>query len=62
MKIMLSLNIKLPPSLNYEECNPLIDMLNSPFKVESKLMDWATENNSPRRAANSFGFSGLMSI
>ncbi|MBB5646149.1 non-ribosomal peptide synthetase [Pedobacter cryoconitis] len=60
MKIMLSLKHKqLPPSLNYEECNPLIDMLNSPFKVESKLMDWATENNSPRRAAiNSFGFSG----
>jgi amino acid adenylation domain-containing protein len=60
IKIMLSLKHKqLPPSLNYEECNPLIDMLNSPFKVEQKLLDWATEHNNPRRAAiNSFGFSG----
>ncbi|NHA02806.1 amino acid adenylation domain-containing protein [Mucilaginibacter sp. HC2] len=59
-KILLSLKHKqLPPSLNYEECNPLIDIINSPFKVQRDLGEWKTENNQPRRAAISgFGFSG----
>ncbi|MGH1516458.1 amino acid adenylation domain-containing protein [Chryseobacterium sp. JK1] len=60
LKIMLSLKHKqLVPTLNFEECNPLIDLANSPFHVGSDLSDWNTENNAPRRAAiSSFGFSG----
>ncbi|MDC8103587.1 amino acid adenylation domain-containing protein [Chryseobacterium sp. B21-037] len=60
LKIMLSLKHKqLVPTLNFEECNPLIDLVNSPFQVGSELTDWKTENQAPRRAAiSSFGFSG----
>ncbi|MCW3465912.1 SDR family NAD(P)-dependent oxidoreductase [Chitinophaga nivalis] len=60
IKVLLALKYKqLPPTLNYEECNPLIDLANSPFKIQDKLEDWVTTDNAPRRAAiSSFGYSG----
>ncbi|MCW3465911.1 SDR family NAD(P)-dependent oxidoreductase [Chitinophaga nivalis] len=60
IKVLLSFkHQQLPPTLNYEECNPLIDLANSPFKIQDKLEDWTTTGTAPRRAAiSSFGFSG----
>jgi acyl transferase domain-containing protein/thioesterase domain-containing protein len=40
---------QLPPSLHFEKLNPRIDLKDSPFVVNSKLADWAT-NGTPRRA------------
>ena len=49
---------KLIPSLHYEKANPEIDFENSPFYVNTKLLDWP-QNGYPRRAAvNSLGFGG----
>jgi acyl transferase domain-containing protein/thioesterase domain-containing protein/acyl carrier protein len=48
----------LPPSLNFEAPNPLIDFDNSPFYVNNKRAEW-TSNGTPRRAAiNSLGVGG----
>ncbi|MGS2738242.1 amino acid adenylation domain-containing protein [Sinomicrobium sp. M5D2P17] len=60
LKIILSLKHKqLVPTLNFEECNPLIDLADSPFQVGTELSDWKTEGDTPKRAAiSSFGFSG----
>ena len=52
-------NHTLVPSLHYHNSNPTIDFENSPFYVNTKVMQWKTEGNSPRRAAiSAFGFSG----
>jgi acyl transferase domain-containing protein len=49
---------KLPPSLNFEAPNPKIDFANSPFHVNSKLVEWG-RNGAPRRAGvSSFGIGG----
>ncbi|GAE86711.1 malonyl CoA-acyl carrier protein transacylase [Acetivibrio straminisolvens JCM 21531] len=33
----------IPPSLNFEEPNPKIDFINSPFYVNTKLSEWKTD-------------------
>ncbi|MGD1700261.1 SDR family NAD(P)-dependent oxidoreductase [Dapis sp. BLCC M229] len=49
---------KLPPSLNFETPNPVIDLANSPFYVNTTLSEWNT-NGTPRRAGvSSFGIGG----
>ena len=49
---------KIPPSLHFEQPNPRIDFVNSPFVVNSSLSDWRT-NGEPRRAGvSSFGIGG----
>lgn len=49
---------KLPPSLNFNTPNPKLDFANSPFYVNSELMDWQ-ECHIPRRAGvSSFGIGG----
>ncbi len=49
---------QLPPSLHFEDPNPQIDFVNSPFYVNTTLADWKT-NGLPRRAGvSSFGFGG----
>ena len=60
IKVLLSFRYgKIPPSLNFEQPNPLIDFEQSPFIVNTQLCDWIREEASPRRAAvSSFGFSG----
>lgn len=60
LKILLAFKHKqLPPTINYKENNPLINLANSPFKIQEKLEDWENSNGLPRRAAlSSFGFSG----
>ncbi|MEI7980729.1 MAG: beta-ketoacyl synthase N-terminal-like domain-containing protein [Bacteroidota bacterium] len=52
-------NRQIPASLNFNEANPKIDFLNSPFFVNTKLRDWSRENGSPLRAlVNSSGVGG----
>jgi acyl transferase domain-containing protein len=49
---------QIPPSLNYKTPNRHINFKDSPFYVNTRLMDWQT-NGKPRRALiSSFGFSG----
>jgi acyl transferase domain-containing protein/acyl carrier protein len=59
IKTALSLQHKLiPPSLNFEQPNPEIDFINSPFYVNTKLTEWNT-NHIPRRAGvSSLGIGG----
>lgn len=59
-KIVLSMRYKkIPPSLNYQENNDLIDFENSPFYVNRSLKTWDDYKGDRRRAAiSSFGFSG----
>ena len=51
---------QLPPSLHFRAPNPHIDFVNSPFYVNTKLLDWpAGEAGVPRRAGvSSFGVGG----
>jgi amino acid adenylation domain-containing protein len=51
---------KLPPSINFETPNPQLDLENSPFYVNTQLMDWTTTDlDQPRRAGvSSFGVGG----
>jgi len=49
---------KIPASLNFETPNPAIDFANSPFYVNTHLVDWQT-GEAPRRAGvSSFGVGG----
>jgi acyl transferase domain-containing protein len=59
IKTALSLKHKLlPPSLNFEEPNPQLNIHDSPFYVNTKLTDWKT-NGYPRRAGvSAFGLGG----
>lgn len=51
-------NGMLPPSLNFEEPNPKIDFVNSPFYVNSKLAKWETGGTPLRAGVSSFGIGG----
>jgi amino acid adenylation domain-containing protein len=59
IKTVLALKHKqLPPSLHFEEPNPQIDFVNSPFYVNNTLKEWKV-NGLPRRAGvSSFGLGG----
>ncbi|MGC2270045.1 MAG: SDR family NAD(P)-dependent oxidoreductase [Candidatus Acidiferrales bacterium] len=49
---------RLPPSLHFRTPNPLIDFRNSPFYVNTSLIDWES-NVAPRRAGvTSLGIGG----
>ena len=60
IKTVLALkNKELPPSLHYQQPNPVIDFANSPFYVNSTLSEWTTNDGAPRRAGvSSFGIGG----
>src|SRR5207253_1636895 len=59
IKAVLALKHKqLPPSLDFETPNPRIDFANSPFYVNTRLVDWP-RGATPRRAGvSSFGLGG----
>ncbi len=59
IKTLLALKHKqIPPSINFRKPNPKIDFENSPFYVNTELVDWQT-NGKPRIAGvSSFGFGG----
>ncbi len=48
----------LPPSLNFEEPNPKIDFVNSPFYINHKLTKWESEGHPLRAGVSSFGIGG----
>jgi acyl transferase domain-containing protein/acyl carrier protein len=60
IKVLLALKHKqLPPSINFNRANEHINFRESPFYVNTRLAEWSTRGNLPRRAAvSSFGFSG----
>ncbi|MGA2671641.1 MAG: SDR family NAD(P)-dependent oxidoreductase [Terracidiphilus sp.] len=50
IKTVLSLeHAQLPPSLHFQNLNPHIELKDSPFFVNNRLIDWPS-NGSPRRA------------
>ncbi|MFM5942429.1 MAG: ketoacyl-synthetase C-terminal extension domain-containing protein, partial [Dolichospermum sp.] len=59
IKTILALkNGAIPPSLNFKRPNPNIDFANSPFYVNTELIEWE-KNDLPRRAGvSSFGMGG----
>ena len=59
VKTVLSMQHRvLPPSLNFEEPNPKIDFMNSPFYVNTKLTKWETDGFPLRAGVSSFGIGG----
>lgn len=59
IKTALTLQHKqIPPSLNFEKPNPLIDFENSPFYVNTKLSEWSPSECPRRAAVSSFGVGG----
>lgn len=59
IKTVLSLHHKLiPPSLFFENPNPVIDFENSPFYVNTKPSSWETDNGLRRAGVSSFGVGG----
>ncbi len=60
IKVLLSFRHgQIPPSVNFEQPNKLIDFADTPFYVNTELRPWTSRDGLPRRAAvSSFGFSG----
>ncbi|MCA0354198.1 MAG: SDR family NAD(P)-dependent oxidoreductase [Chloroflexi bacterium] len=60
IKTVLALKHReIPPSLNFEQASPEIDLSNSPFFVNTALRPWETDGRTPRRAGvSSFGLGG----
>ncbi|MBN2383391.1 SDR family NAD(P)-dependent oxidoreductase [bacterium] len=60
LKAVLSLvHRKIPPTINIQQVNPKLEIEQSPFFVNTKLYDWETKPNKPRRVGlSSFGFGG----
>jgi natural product biosynthesis luciferase-like monooxygenase protein len=48
----------IPPSLHFERPNPRIDLDNTPFYVNSKLIEWKRGNQPRRAGVSSFGIGG----
>ncbi|WP_328436773.1 SDR family NAD(P)-dependent oxidoreductase [Streptomyces sp. NBC_00444] len=54
----------IPPSINFHEANPLLDLEGSPFRIADRRLDWPTPVDErgrtlPRRAAvSAMGFGG----
>ncbi len=49
---------RIPPSLYYEKPNPNIDFEQSPFFVNTKLMDWPEKPHPRRAGVSSLGMGG----
>jgi len=59
IKTVLALKHKqIPPSLNFEQPNPEINFVDSPFYVHTKLSEWKTNNTSRRAGVSSLGMGG----
>ncbi|NJN10371.1 MAG: type I polyketide synthase [Richelia sp. RM1_1_1] len=48
----------IPPSLHFEQANPKIDFVNSPFYVNTSLSHWQTNSTPKRAGVSSFGIGG----
>ncbi|WP_413206106.1 amino acid adenylation domain-containing protein [Rhodospirillum sp. A1_3_36] len=49
---------RLPPSLHYSKSNPLHELEESPFRVNTRLRRWDSERGPRRAAVSSFGIGG----
>ncbi len=49
---------QIPPSLNYVEPNPEVDLSNSPFYVNTHLQSWQTTGGPLRAGVSAFGIGG----
>ena len=49
---------QIPPSLHFRRPNPLIDFENSPFYVNTGLMEWNAERGKRRAGVTSLGIGG----
>ncbi len=49
---------QIPPSLNFETANPVIDFAGSPFRVNDRLSDWPRRKGPRRAGVNSLGVGG----
>src|SRR5687768_15320731 len=59
IKTILTLEHKqIPPSLHFEQPNPNIDFINSPFFVNTELRFWDTTETPRRAGVSSFGIGG----
>lgn len=59
LKVILSMNHhELPPTIYFEEPNPLINFINSPVYVVDKKQDWIGGEEPLRAGISAFGFSG----
>ena len=60
LKVLLSLRHKqIPPTVNFEKLNEHIDLEDSPFFVNTRLLDWEVPPGRIRQGVvSSFGFSG----
>lgn len=59
IKTVLSLEYRLiPPSLHFRKPNPEIEIKDSPFYVNTKLMEWNTNGHLRRAGVSGFGFGG----
>jgi phthiocerol/phenolphthiocerol synthesis type-I polyketide synthase E len=59
IKTVLALQHReIPPSLHFNQANPAIDFVHSPFCVNDKLSPWNGEEASRRAGVSSFGMGG----
>jgi acyl transferase domain-containing protein len=59
IKMVMALQHKqIPASLHYEQPNPEIDFVNSPFYVNTRLKDWESTGGPRRAGVSSFGIGG----
>ncbi|URZ17239.1 SDR family NAD(P)-dependent oxidoreductase [Clostridium felsineum] len=49
---------KIPPNINFNKPNKLIDFINSPVYVSNRLIEWDECKNSRRCGVSAFGLSG----
>ncbi|HIK08631.1 MAG TPA: acyltransferase domain-containing protein [Trichormus sp. M33_DOE_039] len=59
IKTVLALKHKqIPPNLHFQEPNPQIDFSQTPFYVNTNLVDWETDKTPRRAGVSSFGIGG----
>jgi len=59
IKTILALEHRqIPPSLHFREPNPELDLIHSPFYVNTTLADWTAPDGPRRAAVNSLGMGG----
>jgi len=59
IKTVLALKHKeLPPSLNFEQPNPILELENSPFYINDTLRPWECAETPRRAGVSSFGIGG----
>ena len=59
IKVVMALqHRRLPPNVNLEQPNPLINFATTPFHTLDRARDWPAANKPRRAAVNAFGFGG----